>query len=259
MEVHAHTHTERKKFTHYLWEFLMLFLAVFCGFLAENFREHQVEKKREKKYVLNIIKDLAADTANLNRFIPILLKRIAQDDTLISMLQSPGNTDHGSDLYYYARLSTQTLTFQATKNTITELKNSGNFRLITRQNVINGLTVYQQTIDNYVNLNTVEIKEAELLYPFLGNLFDASVFENMYKKRVNELTSSPDSITNLRSLDRPPGNPQMRNRDQDIINQLIFHLHERKGSFIGEILLLKKERNEASRLIQLINKEYQLE
>jgi hypothetical protein len=28
MEVHAHTHTERKKWTHYFWEFLMLFLAV---------------------------------------------------------------------------------------------------------------------------------------------------------------------------------------------------------------------------------------
>jgi hypothetical protein len=30
MEVHAHAHTARKKWTHYLWEFLMLFLAVFC-------------------------------------------------------------------------------------------------------------------------------------------------------------------------------------------------------------------------------------
>ena len=27
MEVHAHTHTARKKWTHYFWEFLMLFLA----------------------------------------------------------------------------------------------------------------------------------------------------------------------------------------------------------------------------------------
>jgi len=30
MEIHSHTHAERKKFTHYLWEFLMLFLAEFC-------------------------------------------------------------------------------------------------------------------------------------------------------------------------------------------------------------------------------------
>jgi hypothetical protein len=43
MEVHTHTHTARKKWTHYFWEFLMLFLAVFAGFLAENQREHIVE------------------------------------------------------------------------------------------------------------------------------------------------------------------------------------------------------------------------
>ena len=29
MEVHAHPHTPRKKWTHYFWEFLMLFRAVF--------------------------------------------------------------------------------------------------------------------------------------------------------------------------------------------------------------------------------------
>ncbi|MBC7873641.1 MAG: hypothetical protein H7Y01_06585 [Ferruginibacter sp.] len=28
MEVHAHTHTARKKWTHYFWEFIMLFLVV---------------------------------------------------------------------------------------------------------------------------------------------------------------------------------------------------------------------------------------
>ena len=52
MEVHHHahlasgeTHTSRKKWTHYLWEFLMLFLAVFCGFLAENQREMMKRKQ----------------------------------------------------------------------------------------------------------------------------------------------------------------------------------------------------------------------
>jgi hypothetical protein len=50
MEVHAHTHTERKKWTHYLWEFLMLFLAVTLGFFVENQREHYIEKKRAKEY-----------------------------------------------------------------------------------------------------------------------------------------------------------------------------------------------------------------
>jgi hypothetical protein len=36
MEVHHHGHVhEKKKWKEYLFQFLMLFLAVFCGFLAE--------------------------------------------------------------------------------------------------------------------------------------------------------------------------------------------------------------------------------
>jgi len=50
MEVHAHSHTSRKKWTHYFWEFFMLFLAVTLGFLVENQREHYIEHKREKEY-----------------------------------------------------------------------------------------------------------------------------------------------------------------------------------------------------------------
>ena len=66
MEVHHHSHTERKKWTHYFWEFLMLFLAVFCGFLAENQREHFVERKREKEYIRSMIEDLKLDTSGLS-------------------------------------------------------------------------------------------------------------------------------------------------------------------------------------------------
>ena len=63
MEVHAHTHTERKKWTHYFWEFLMLFLAVFCGFLAEYQLEHKIEKNREKQFMVSMIEDLKAGTS----------------------------------------------------------------------------------------------------------------------------------------------------------------------------------------------------
>src|SRR5215212_6717279 len=61
MEVHAHTHTSRKKWTHYFWEFLMLFLAVFCGFLAEYQLEHKIEKERERQFMASMIEDLKSD------------------------------------------------------------------------------------------------------------------------------------------------------------------------------------------------------
>jgi hypothetical protein len=34
---------------------------------------------------------------------------------------------------------------------------------------------------------------------------------------------------------KPRGNPQLRQHNEDDINQLIFYLHERKSSFVGEI------------------------
>ena len=73
MEVHAHTHTESppagragKKWTHYFWEFFMLFLAVTLGFLVENQREHYVEHLREKQFMRLMIADLQADTTEMN-------------------------------------------------------------------------------------------------------------------------------------------------------------------------------------------------
>ena len=67
MEVHAHAHTPGKKWTHYFWEFFMLFLAVFCGFLAENEREHLVEHKQEKQYMKLMLEDVKTDTAELQK------------------------------------------------------------------------------------------------------------------------------------------------------------------------------------------------
>ena len=47
----------------------MLFLAVFCGFLAENQREHYVEKQRAKQYAGSLLNDLISDTININGLV----------------------------------------------------------------------------------------------------------------------------------------------------------------------------------------------
>ena len=83
MEVHAHTHTARKKWTHYFWEFLMLFLAVFCGFLAENQREHMIEHQREKEYIRSFVEDLKQDTVQLKKVIGSLDEKLLFKDSLL--------------------------------------------------------------------------------------------------------------------------------------------------------------------------------
>lgn len=66
MEVHHHPHHEGKKnWKSYFWEFLMLFLAVFCGFLAEYQLEHKIESDREKQYVVSMIADINEDAVKI--------------------------------------------------------------------------------------------------------------------------------------------------------------------------------------------------
>src|SRR5215510_13470651 len=104
MEVHAHTHTERKKFKHYLWEFLMLFLAVFAGFLAENQREHYVEHRWAKQFAQTLYDDIKHDTGAINFKKWEVEFTSLRIDTFIKLVQ-----DHelkelpGGTWYYYAR------------------------------------------------------------------------------------------------------------------------------------------------------------
>src|SRR5262245_9299459 len=67
MEVHHHSHTERKKWTNYFWEFLMLFLAVTLGFFVENWREHVIEDQRASELARSLYYELQNDSVNLKR------------------------------------------------------------------------------------------------------------------------------------------------------------------------------------------------
>ena len=89
MEVHPHTHTPRKKWHHYFWEFFMMFLAVFCGFLAENFREYSLEHKRERKLMGSLLLDLDKDSAILRRFKKRLSDQEKGLDSLMDALRRP--------------------------------------------------------------------------------------------------------------------------------------------------------------------------
>jgi len=75
MEVHHHAHTERNKWTHYFWEFLMLFLAVFAGFLAENLREQKAEQHHAKELAISFYSELKNDSIAIQNIQQNRLKR----------------------------------------------------------------------------------------------------------------------------------------------------------------------------------------
>src|SRR5665213_2831004 len=78
MEVHHHPQLEHKPkpWKEYLLEGLMIFLAVFMGFIAENIREKISDHEREKQYMESLVKDLASDTVGLKAGFPLKGERL---------------------------------------------------------------------------------------------------------------------------------------------------------------------------------------
>ena len=87
MEVHHHSH-HPKKWKEYITEFLMLFLAVSLGFMAENIREHQIEKHREIAYLQNVHEDLKLDLKSIDTVLGQNLSRLALLDTFFISIQN---------------------------------------------------------------------------------------------------------------------------------------------------------------------------
>ena len=156
MEVHAHTHTERKKWTHYLWEFLMLFLAVFCGFLAENWREQIVDHRREKEYIKSFLEDLKQDTAQLKMILKTFDKKLAFQDSLLQELANPMVFKSSSRAHYFFEMGRHFPDYIYTDRTIQQLKNGGGMRLIRNKAVSNSIVDYDSKV------KTLAIAEAQM-------------------------------------------------------------------------------------------------
>jgi len=146
MEVHSHTHTPRKKWTHYLWEFLMLFLAVFCGFLAENQREHMIEGRREKKYMQTMVEDLQTDVLQVNEEIQFARSQLEITDTLMDIVDNRNLDPENMSKLYKLHFSQFLVGPYFEDRTSAQLKNAGGLRLIHEKQVADSLSGYWHSI-----------------------------------------------------------------------------------------------------------------
>jgi hypothetical protein len=180
MEVHAHTHTPRKKWTHYLWEFLMLFLAVFCGFLAENIREHKVENSRANEYGKSLINDLYKDTTQLKLIEIEGSFAAACIDTLRDVyLAGESGPAYNAKLYWYADFTIWGLEFIQHDATLRQLLNSGNLRYFQNADLVNNITYYNWLIGSLRDIqerDRITINEAKGLH---GKIFDMNIISKV--------------------------------------------------------------------------------
>ena len=172
MEVHQHTHTPRKKWTHYFWEFLMLFLAVTLGFFVENQREHYVEHQRAKQYASFLHSDLVKDTSNLSQRIVYMTSGIKRIDTLILILKSANPVTSVKKIYELSTYTYSNPLFTANNSTIEQLKSSGSLRYFRSKNLIRNFSEYDNEIQNMKIIDDRNLYVVEETRKFLTQFLD---------------------------------------------------------------------------------------
>lgn len=108
----------------------MLFLAVFCGFLAENQREYLVERNKEKQYAQTLIRDIETDISNLRDRTQEYSEAITRIDTILANYDAftkDFSTPAGRNLFYIINHHRD---FIYTDRTMQQLKFAGGLRLL---------------------------------------------------------------------------------------------------------------------------------
>jgi hypothetical protein len=246
MEVHHHTHAPhgKKNWKNYFWEFLMLFLAVFCGFLAEYQLEHKIERDREKVYINNLYEDLKDDIVHFSEYDKTTSELLVTIDSMILLMKSPDKDLHINRIYYLARKATMNPQnfFSFNSRTYEQMKNSGHLRLIRNQQVADSISGYyfsQQMIELQNNILKDRITD---YMQVIGKVLDAQVLFQIFKDKKEPTNNSLKFISN---------NPQE-------INMFLTSSQYYYGARKLQNERCNERSKKAQRLLDLIKKEYHL-
>jgi len=241
MEVH-HTHSSGKKWHHHLWEFLMLFFAVFCGFLAEYYLEQTIEHHREEQFMSSLVEDLSLDTTEVKLRISQVEDTKRFSDSAIAFLNSykPAST---IPAYFGNQLiaAQQRLRLINTDRTSTQLKNSGGMRLIRNKKVIDQILAYWKQVE--------ESQSSLDRYLVIRNAGRDLTFK-LFRTNISYSDSVP--IKNIKNLDVIDDDPK---KWFELTNLIAISRQIAKGEHSTN---LHKQYESALELIKTIKEEYHL-
>jgi hypothetical protein len=244
MEVHHHSHTQRKKWTHYFWEFFMLFLAVTLGFFVENQREHYIEHRREKDYIRQFIQDLKADIVFFNLANDANKSNQLRMDSLIHLLSSYSMGYPTEEIYFLARtITSKGISMQYSTRTFEQLKGSGGLRLVRNSTVLDSITLYYESLKDLDVRISHRFERLSDLFRVTEELFDGWAMNSIAEAGLTKQENTPPLLSS----------------DRGIINKYVTRLGYFKATDMRIIERIEEVfMPGALKLIDLIRKEYHL-
>lgn len=246
MEVHHHAHDpaaphHKKNWKSYFWEFLMLFLAVFCGFMAEWRLEHVIEHSREKEFIKSMIEDAQIDISNIERVSKNNERNLLYVDSLATACYNYEiGISNDYEIYrLYRHLLSSVEALKPTERTLLQLNNSGGMRLIRNKPSADMIIFYDGFEKDIKGQQEVAYK---LKYEFANASFD--LFNFKYFNLGKSLSVSQ--------------NAQLLNHDKIKLTQFANRIAIYGGVLTKYNLDLKEMKENAVKLINTLQKEYHL-
>jgi hypothetical protein len=243
MEVHHHSggHHGDKKFKDYFLEFLMIFLAVTMGFLAENFREYITDKNHVEELAGQLKEDLMHDTTNAQKLIDFEFLQVKRDDSLFGILTGPASQIDFKKLQDMIVSCDRMDIFYPSTGAISTIKRELHLKKFVKTNIA-------LHIDNYEKFVTVLQAFENRDIDYLGKYLEAFV--------SNHFTPENTALAVLRM---PVANESMRNMSPVVLTQLSVDINLIKAYNLQLVSRYTKIKQEATSFIKYVRETYQLE
>ena len=180
MEVHHHGHIHAdKKWKEYLFQFLMLFLAITLGFFVENQREHYVEHKRAKEFARLLVDDLIMDTTELNLAQRAWKNIVIASDSLSVLVQPTNDKLPGAKIYFFGYWAGWRWNIISRDATLQQLKSSGSMRYFGDVSLIRKILNYEEAIKLTYLLQNRFDSEKSANWMNVQKIFNQSYFDTL--------------------------------------------------------------------------------
>lgn len=261
MEVHHHAHIHSKsKWKEYVFQFFMLFLAVFCGFLAEYQLEHKIESDRSKELARSLYYELRNDSINIQQKAQSRIKQENALKYLMKYFADSSITDVSKAFqinFSYGIMFRSPSIFEPRTVVLDQLKNSGSLRYFKNdelQKLIGDISV---AIHNISDRQDLEAKlRLDMINPLQVRHYDFdfnsklthdgefSIFDEMIKyEKSNEFI--PFQFKVPEKLDR-----------EAVVNELGHYCYNALNS--TRTLHFKRYMEVNARLLQILREEFHI-
>jgi hypothetical protein len=235
----------QKQFKAYFFQFLMIFLAVILGFIAENIREEYIETKKSIEFMISYKDDLIKDTLIIDQLISNLTSKTNACDSLTNYLDSylAKKEDNIQRIYQYNLLAMGGYNYHLTDRTVSQLKNTGGMHLLKNKKTVNRIMDYWENNshleDIYKDLLEKKMNIREKTY---------LIFDHKYYSNPLDSTGKMIVYSNARFM---TNNSLQLTELSNRIN------HYKNTIRIPFFKFLRKQKRLAIMLIDLIEKEYE--